>query len=764
MTAPQRPEAPVPAGAGAVVRGADGRPVRHVVLAVGAGPRFADLLAEVEPTLADVCEVVALADGPAVQRWMREAGNDEAAALDVSLVVHLAGEERSNDLMRLVTDLPGGEKARLLLITDRAEHNDLAWVVDNDRLDGVVADPWTQGRLSGLLRAHVRRRQDDIDWYARAGRTESLPPRHEDAERPPVTQVQVRSALLRTLAMSTDDVIEELITSLEAVLGPRPRLHLPPGVRIIHEDDEIHAVLLMLKGRVSMTVESRAGEVVLHHASTGPVIGLLSLSDRERAFVTARTTTEAEVVHLSIEQLDRALRESPEVGAALTAVSIRVLSARLRRAQALHVEKFELATELDEERAHLAEALAALERARTQLIAQARFATLGELSAGIAHELNNPIAAMSRAADHLQEDVARLVRTHPEADLLTSAIAAAAEAAPSSTRDQRAWRREVESVVGDREVARRLVAAGIHDRRTAKRFVGRGADTARTIELLEIASGIGASVRNLRLAGSHVTGLVTSLRAQARPDAARPVATDINQSLRDALRLTGHRLRDVSVEWDLAQGLPEILAHPGSLGQVWTNLVVNAVDAMTAPTDGAGGATGTADAAGAGTADEAAAGAPVAADDRAADLAPDRAAAPVPPSHQGRLRITTRTGPDEAADPARPGADTRTVQVTITDNGPGIDPENLERIFQPQFTTKHGQVRYGLGMGLGITRKIVEDHGGTITVDSSRAEPSRTAFTVVLPVAGPPPEHAAPDTDPPQHDTETETETEEWTS
>jgi two-component system, NtrC family, sensor kinase len=77
------------------------------------------------------------------------------------------------------------------------------------------------------------------------------------------------------------------------------------------------------------------------------------------------------------------------------------------------------------------------------------------------------------------------------------------------------------------------------------------------------------------------------------------------------------------------------------------------------------------------------------------------------------------------------------VRVRIIDDGPGIDPEVLPRVFEPRFTTKQGTVRYGLGLGLAIARRIVEQHGGTIALTS---EPGRTEASVVLPVAGPPEE------------------------
>ena len=70
------------------------------------------------------------------------------------------------------------------------------------------------------------------------------------------------------------------------------------------------------------------------------------------------------------------------------------------------------------------------------------------------------------------------------------------------------------------------------------------------------------------------------------------------------------------------------------------------------------------------------------------------------------------------------------VRVDVTDNGPGIDSEVLSRIFEPRFTTKHGRIRFGLELSMGLAKSVVDAHGGTIAVDS---RPGRTRVTIRLP-------------------------------
>ena len=107
------------------------------------------------------------------------------------------------------------------------------------------------------------------------------------------------------------------------------------------------------------------------------------------------------------------------------------------------------------------------------------------------------------------------------------------------------------------------------------------------------------------------------------------------------------------------------------MGQVWTNLLVNAAEAL----DG-----------------------------------------------EGHIRVLT-----DAPDPEH-------VRVRISDDGPGMPPDVLKRAFEPRFTTKQGTVRYGLGLGLAIARRVVEQHDGRLSLE---ADASGTTATVILPVAGP---------------------------
>jgi two-component system, NtrC family, sensor kinase len=594
-------------------------------------------------------------------------GREVLASLDptlpVPLVILVAGEAGTTAarIAELVACGPPLADATVLLVTDRAVHLDLSAAVDEGRLAGLVAGSWRAGLLAPHARSHIAR------WLRTRG--DELPAGWADLESRVGPEWSPASELLQDLELDDHEIAARLSAALDEALGPRPRLVLTAGTRLTRQDLEVNGVFVVRSGAVALDRWTEVGEVRLHHRSTGPVVGLLSLAQQRRAFFTARATTEVEVLHLTVEQLDVAVHRSPAVAAALAAGAVRALAARLRRSEQLQVQKRHLNLELEHERRRLSEAYDALEAARLELVAQARFATLGELAAGVAHELNNPVAALTRAASFVGEDVRALLTDHPEADLLGEVLEAARARPPTRPADERAARRTLTAALGDEPLARRLAAAGITDPDRARELVhGRQVPA---LELVERAAGLGSAVRNLEVASSRIAELVASLRSYARPDGIEIEDVDVHVGLEDTLRLVAHRLEGIEVVRDYGD-LPPIHGAPGQLSQVWTNLLVNAADAA---------------------------------------------------AEAGRLEVVT--------DAPRRGW----VRIRITDDGPGIPEEERRRMFEPRFTTKGGEVRYGLGLGLPIAKRIVEAHGGTITLSSA---PGRTVATVELPVAGPP--------------------------
>jgi two-component system, NtrC family, sensor kinase len=633
---------------------------------LGSGPVASRVVSELQGHLPEVQTL----PGSDVSTVAADLAPDDVVPLvfvvaDVADVAGVAGA--AAPVLDDLADHPLLSEATVLVVTDRPTHDDLSSAVDRGRLAGLVAATWRTGLLAPHARSHIARwlrRRDDQTPSSWASTAQLIGPEWSPG-----------SDLLQDLELDDHTIAARLTSALDDALGPRPRLQLRAGTRLTRQDAEVNGVFVVLSGAVALDRVTAVGEVRLHHRSTGPVVGLLSLAQQRRAFFTSRATTDVEALHLTIEQLDVALEESPAVAAALAAGAVRALAARLRRSEQLQVEKRQLNLELEEERRRLSDAYAALEAARLELVEQARFATLGELAAGVAHELNNPVAALTRAASFVAEDVAALLDSHPEARLLHEVLESARTRPPSRPADERAARRALTTALGDEALARRLAAAGVTDPDRARALlVSRGASGGsghgeERLALVERAAGLGTAVRNLELASARIAELVDSLRSYARPDGATAQEVDLHTVLEDTLRLVAHRMEHVEVVRDYGE-LPAVQGHPGQLGQVWTNLLVNAAEAV---------------------------------------------------GDAGRLEIVTETVGDH-------------VRVTIVDDGPGVPAAELPYLFEPRFTTKDGTVRYGLGLGLPIAKRIVEGHGGVITIDS---KPGRTVATVDLPIAGP---------------------------
>ncbi|MDO4259765.1 MAG: ATP-binding protein [Actinomycetaceae bacterium] len=560
-----------------------------------------------------------------------------------------------------------------LVLTDRAVHTDLGRTTSDGRAASLVRFPWKGPLLFGQAYSVMARRLHCLgvtDTFI----TEFLGP-------PPPTAVH--GPLLEGLDHREHDLMERLLDWAEDVLGPRTRVEVPAGVDLTRQGEPVAAVHFVLDGRVSLHRDTEHGELLLHHATSGPLIGLVSLARGEDAFFTSTTTTPTTVVRLSNEQLKMVLAQQPGARQTLAVLAIQSLTRRLIRAEDLHMEKDQLAADLEEERAKLASTLEALQATRAQLVDKTRFAMLGELSAGIAHELNNPVTALARAAEHLAEDIASLLGASPGTATAANAMDRSLAAAPRSTAEERATIAAILPAVGnDRALARRLVRAGIADPAQAKRLAR---SKEGELKSLEAGARVGSSLRSILAASERVISLTTSLKGYARPEADEARDIDIRAGIDDVLRLTHYRLHGIHVETAFAE-VPKILGHASKLEQVWTNLLVNSAEAI---------------------------------EDEVEDCE-NRGVAPARGQAAPRIDISVQ----ESA-----GG----VLVDIHDNGPGIPDALLEKIFEPHFTTKAGRVRYGLGMGMSICRTIVADHGGTLTVDS---HPGSTHIRVHIPIAG----------------------------
>lgn len=327
--------------------------------------------------------------------------------------------------------------------------------------------------------------------------------------------------------------------------------------------------------------------------------------------------------------------------------------------------------------------------ARDTVARHERLVALGSVTAGLTHELNNPVAAVTSATARLRDMLAEIrdkvglmVRSQLPAEQL-EAIADLAGRALEHRRDAptlsplEATDREDEigdwleehGVANAWEIAPTLVAAGVDLDWLEK--------LAEALPSSNVEVGLSYPVRALESdslideitdAVERISGLLAAAKQYTQMDRAPLRSFDIHEGLDATLTMLGHKIgEDVEVVRDYDRSLPKISAFPGELNQVWTNLIDNAIDAM-----------------------------------------------------EGHGKLTVRTRPE--------GEDR--VMVEIGDTGPGIPEEARNRVFEPFFTTK--EVGKGTGLGLDIAwRIVVGRHGGEIRLETA---PGNTRFQVLLPI------------------------------
>jgi signal transduction histidine kinase len=464
--------------------------------------------------------------------------------------------------------------------------------------------------------------------------------------------------------MTAPDLLERLAAHRTLGAAPREELawlashgdlrQLAAGDVLTRKGTNPEGLFIILAGRIAIFLDRGAG---LHKAiewTGGDLTGLLPYSRMVSPPGDTIVQEPTSILAVHRTHFDAMIRECHEITSIL--VHTMVDRARAFTSSGLHDEKM---------------------------------ISLGKLSAGLAHELNNPASAIERSAALLDDrlDDAEQAARALGASGLTDGQFAAIDALRESCLATRVHgvRSPVEQAEREEAIGDWLAAHGL-DGAIAEPL----ADTAVTFDMLDRLAGAvhgpaldaalrsaaaGCSLRSLasdiQEAAMRISGLVTAIKGFTHMDQA-PVAepVDLVQGLGNTVAVLKSKARGKSaaVVIEVEPGLPRVRGFAGELNQIWSNLIDNALDAI---------------------------------------------------SDSGRVEVVAKR-------------DHHGVAVSIVDNGSGIPQQIRDRIFDPFFTTK--PVGAGTGLGLDIVRRLVRHNDGDVAVDS---RPGRTEFRVVLPLADP---------------------------
>lgn len=427
-------------------------------------------------------------------------------------------------------------------------------------------------------------------------------------------------------------------------------LHFKAGDSYSRQGDPADAMFVVLDGQLELRGEI-GGEAIVFALESGDVTGALPFSRMKQFTISGRALTDSRLMRFPASHFPELIQKMPE----LTKRLVGMMADRIRET-----------TRIEQQRD--------------------RLASLGKLSAGLAHELNNPASAAKRATSQLRVILKKIKDASLELgrrDLNPSQKAEIEKLEASFIQPNEPppdpltmsdLEEQVDSLLRSHgqndlwQLAADLARKNIKPEALESLFGALDATTARAA-LVRIAASVEIAnlLNEIESSTSRISDLVCAIKEYTYMDQSPVQNVDIVKSLETTLTILNHKLKHGVVVHRDYQKIPLLVNSFGSeLNQVWTNIIDNAIDAM-------GG--------------------------------------------KGELRVRTMREAD-------------CVVVEIGDNGPGISPEIQAHIFEPFFTTKG--VGEGTGLGLDTVQRIVRKHKGNVQVVS---KPGDTRFQIRLPLS-----------------------------
>jgi signal transduction histidine kinase len=297
------------------------------------------------------------------------------------------------------------------------------------------------------------------------------------------------------------------------------------------------------------------------------------------------------------------------------------------------------------------------EEALKKLYHSEKLSTLGQMAAGLAHELNNAIGVLNGNSEWIAREVQKYLKITESNEVFIDFENGFNGGQTASSQSIREGKKNIEKKFKlSGSVAKRFSKLGYSDDKI-KEFSKLSNLDEISVKKQQVWE-LGVGLHDMIIASTHAVHVLKSIKQLSASDQER-YKLNINNTINEALTLLKNAIREVKVDVQLGE-LPEILANNGELIQIWVNIIKNGCESMLNSN-----------------------------------------------TENPTLEVKTKSS-------------AKRITIEISDNGPGISDELKMKIFQPNFTTKKGGLSFGLGLGLSIVQRLIDSYNGKIKVDSKK--------------------------------------------
>ncbi|MCW8330794.1 ATP-binding protein [Photobacterium sp. SDRW27] len=612
--------------------------------------------------LFDICNAYSIEEAHDTLQFIEQ--NNQRVALVIC--DNELGNDNGVDFLVQLDQYPVTSQARSILLNDKPQLDAIMQAVNEGRLHYCLTKPWNKKELHQVLLKELTTfvlKHPAEDWLRYSQILDHRRILNAHIER---QMSSFRSGFIQhtndlddaSLARQVADALHDFFDGNDEDRACR----IYSENHLLTKEGEANDFLWFItQGEVALYKKDEHGckhEVV--RVGPGNLVGGMSFVTGEPSFSTGVTLGTTNVIKLDRQLFNKVMNSRSELLPLFTNLLLRNFNRRLQGS---------IQTEM-----RLQQTLKSLDDAYHQLVEKEKMAMLGQLVAGVAHELNNPVSAILRGSDTLKQIICKLTDSQLSHENQTRGnfiLQQAMKSRPLSTSETRQRAKRLESTLDDRQLARKAVQMGVDNSEHLDTWL-----LSQKPQLKSVMAEwdnyyqMGNFLRSINVCAQRIADLVKSLKSYARQDDETIHTVDLHEGLEDTLVIFENRLKRHHVTKEYTD-LPALHCQPIALQQVWTNLISNALDAIEEP---------------------------------------------------GEIHISTHY---------TPGSEQQAIDIVIEDNGKGIPVEQQQQIFELNYTTKR-EGNFGLGIGLSVCQQIIHQHDGTIRVESEPGEFTRMIVTLPL--------------------------------